>query len=75
MEIQFADVAEHGMVMALPKDIPTLDVQAMGNWTRPDNIWRTNTPTDYTIKCDMDPTRRPPLTDHLPIITSIDIDF
>jgi hypothetical protein len=57
------------MVMALPKDIPTLHVQATGNWTRPDNVRRSDSPTDFTIKCDVDPARRPSLTDHLPIIT------
>jgi ribonuclease HI len=70
-------VTEHDMVMALPKDIPTLEVQngISMNWTRPDNVWRSDSPTDHTIKCNVDASIRPALTDHLPIITVIDTDF
>ena len=34
-------VAEHSMMMALPKDIPTLESMATKNWTRPDNVFCT----------------------------------
>ena len=32
-------VANHGMYMALLKGIPTLELMATKNWTRPDNIF------------------------------------
>jgi ribonuclease HI len=70
-------VAEHSMVMALPKGIPTFEVQngTIINWTRPDNVWRSDSPTDFTIKCDVNAGLRPTLADHLPVITFIDTDF
>jgi len=32
-------VTDHNMDMALPKDIPMLEVKSMKNWTWPDNIF------------------------------------
>ena len=32
-------VADHGMLMILPKDIPTLEAKATKNWTHPDNVF------------------------------------
>ena len=60
------------MLLALPKGIPTYQ-SAAGNWTRPDNIWRCNTPDDPIMRCDVVPAIRPPLADHLPIITILDL--
>ena len=56
------------MLLALPKGIPTLQTSA-GNWTRPDNVGRCNTPEDPIQRCDTVPAICPPLADHLPIIT------
>lgn len=60
------------MLLALPKGIPTYQ-SSTGNWTRPDNVWRCNTPDDPILRCDVVPAIRPPLADHLPIITVIDM--
>ena len=60
------------MLLALPKGIPTLQTAA-GNWTRPNNVWRCNTPEDPIQRCDTVPAIRPPLADHLPIITILDL--
>ena len=62
------------MVMALPKGIPTLQTSA-GNWTRPDGVWRNSTSADPVLRCDTVPAIRPPLADHLPIITILDLPF
>src|SRR5258706_2456957 len=61
--------------MALPHDIPTLEARNSGNWTRPDNVWRnTDSPSSF-ISCNVDPTIRPALTDHLPIVSVIDLTY
>jgi hypothetical protein len=61
--------------MALPRDIPTLEARNTGNWTRPDNVWRcSDTPSPF-ISCDIDPSLRPAHTDHLPIISVIDLSL
>ena len=60
--------------MALPKGKPTLLTSA-GNWTSLDNIWWHNTPDNPILCCDTVPAIRPPLADHLPIITILDLPF
>ena len=61
--------------MALPRDIPTLEARNTGNWTRPDNVWRnTDSPSPF-ISCNVDPTIRPAVTDHLPIISVLDLTY
>lgn len=65
-------IADFDMTMTLPAGIPTLQAMNSGNWTRPDNVWRSDSPTDLTIICNVAPELRPPKTDHLPIVTVID---
>ena len=60
------------MVLVLPKGIPTLQTPA-GNWTRPNNVWHSNTPEDPIQQCDTVPAIYPPLVDHLPVITILDL--
>jgi hypothetical protein len=62
----------HDMILALPKGIPTYQTSA-GRWTRPDNVWRNNTQNDPILRCDVLPNIRPPLADHMPIITVVDM--
>ena len=62
------------MLLALPKGIPTYQ-SATGNWTRPDNMWRSNIPKDPILHCDIVPAIWPPLADHMPIITIINMPF
>ena len=59
--------------MALPADIPTLQALSTGNWTRPDNVWCTSQTTDHFLQCDTDPGLRGPNTDHLPILSTLDL--
>jgi len=61
--------------MALPHDTPTLEARNTGNWTRPDNVWRNSDSPSPFIACDVDPSLRPGLTDHLPIISVIDLTY
>ena len=44
--------------MALPSGIPTLET-ALGNWTRPDNVWHSNNPSNPIISCNTKPSIRP----------------
>ena len=59
--------------MALPPKRPTLRALSTGNWTRPDNVWCTNHSSDLFIKCDTNPGLQGPNTDHLPILSTLDI--
>jgi hypothetical protein len=67
-------LAGHDMEMALPKDTPTLEHSSTGNWTRPDNVFISSHAHERIVKCDVEPERRPPRADHLPIITVLDIE-
>ena len=61
--------------MALLHNIPTLEARNSGNWTRPDNIWRnTDSPSSF-ISCNIDLTICPALTNHLPIVSVIDLTY
>ena len=59
------------MLLAPPKGIPTFQ-SAARSWTRPDNVWRCNTPDDPIARCDVIAAIRPLLADHLPVITILD---
>jgi len=59
--------------MALPLGIPTLQALSTGNWTRPDNVWCSSHTTDLFTKCDTNPGLRGPNTDHLPILSVLDL--
>ena len=65
---------EYNMQMALPSGIPTLKT-VLGNWTRPDNVWRSNNPLNPIISCNTKPSICPPRADHLPIVTSLDLSI
>ena len=60
------------MLFTLPKGIPTFQ-SAAGSWTQPDNVWCCNTPDNPIARCDVVPAIRPPLVDHLPVITILDL--
>ncbi|KII91392.1 hypothetical protein PLICRDRAFT_104674, partial [Plicaturopsis crispa FD-325 SS-3] len=59
--------------MALPGRTPTLEVMATKNWTRPDNVWCSENTADCFIGCNTAPHLRGPGTDHVPIISVLDI--
>src|ERR1700690_2653779 len=66
-------LADHDMIMTLPKDIPTLQAMATGNWTRPDNVFASANTEQLIVRCDTDPRLRGPGTDHMPILTILDL--
>lgn len=66
-------VADHDMVMVLPKDIPTLQARNTKNWMRPDNIFCSSSMEDLYVHCEVVPKDRGPCTDHVPIVSVIDL--
>ena len=65
-------IAEFGLVMTLPKGIPTLQAMATKNWTHVDNIFMSEDLAELLIHCDTTPNLRGPGTDHVPVHTIID---
>ncbi|KAJ7342649.1 hypothetical protein DFH08DRAFT_641753, partial [Mycena albidolilacea] len=59
--------------MALPSDIPTLHAFSTGNYTRVDNIFCSASLLGAYIRCDTEPSLRPPRTDHFPVIQILDL--
>ena len=59
--------------MALPPNRPTLRALSTGNWTRPDNVWCSSHSLDLFINCDTNPGLQGPNTDHVPILSKLDI--
>jgi hypothetical protein len=60
------------MDLALLAGIPTFETVAH-NWTRPDNVWISHQALNLITSCDTDPSLRPVLADHLPIISILDM--
>ena len=67
-------LADFGMVQALPKNIPTLQSSSSGNWTRPDNVFCTDHSEEVVISCTTDPGQRGPKTDHVPVLTELNLE-
>lgn len=63
----------HNMRMSLPAGMPTLEAAGTKNYTRPDNVFCSAEFADAFIDCTMDPSKRPVCTDHLPILSTIDM--
>jgi len=66
-------VYRYNLGMALPPGIPTLQALSTGNWTRPDNVWCFNHTTNLITQCYTNPGLRGPNTDHLPILSELDL--
>ena len=66
-------LADYGLTQLLPKDIPTLQSTSSRNWTRPDNVFATEHTCLSLISCNTNPEGRGPNTDHVPIITVLDM--
>ena len=66
-------VADYSMEMLLQKDIPTLEVMVTKNWTRPDNVFGSDNLGDKVIYCTTDPWLRGPGTDHVSILTVLEL--
>ena len=65
---------DYNMAMLLPKDIPTLQSMATKNWTRVDNIFATHNVECLVVVCDTDPRLRGPGTNHVLILTTLDLE-
>lgn len=61
----------HGMQQVLPPGIPTLQTVA-DRWTRPDNVWRSDSGADLVVFCDVVAALCPAVADHLPIVSVIE---
>ena len=61
--------------MVLPHDIPTLEARNTGNWTRPDNVWCCADSPSPFITCNVRSGLRPVYTDHLPIVSTLDLTY
>ena len=66
-------IADLNLKMALPKGQPTLEHMVTKRYSRPDNVWCTEELFDLIIRCEVDPSLRPPATDHFPIAMYIDL--
>jgi hypothetical protein len=61
--------------MVLHKGIPTLEARHGGRWTRPDNVWRTANVPSTILSCKVQSHLCPANTDHLPIVTTLDLRY
>ena len=66
-------LADYGLTQLLPKNTPTLQSSSSRNWTHPDNVFATEHTSLSLISCDTDPENRGPNTDHVPIVTVLDL--
>jgi hypothetical protein len=66
-------IDEHGLDMALPKNIPTLEVMSTKNWTQPNNVFCSVNAIDVLVRCTIVPEDREAGTDHLPVDTILDL--
>jgi len=67
-------ITRYNMKMALPKDIPTLEACTTKNYTQVDNVFCLASLLDAFITCNTDPQQRPQKTDHMPIISQLEIE-
>ena len=61
--------------MTLPCNTPMLKARNTGNWTCPDNVWRCSDSPSLFITCDVDTSLQPGSTDHLPIVSTINLKY
>jgi hypothetical protein len=62
-------VADYDMEMLLPKGIPTLEHMVTKRYSRLDNVFASPGIQDMVIRCNTEPTLRPPPTNHFPVTT------
>ena len=66
-------ITRYNMKMALPKDIPTLEASSTKNYTRVDNVFCSAMLLNAFVTCNTDPQQRPQKTDHMPILSRLEI--
>ena len=65
--------AEAGLEMALPSGLPTHIHNVTKLWSRLDQVFITERSMDLIIRCDTETSSRGINTDHLPILTKLDL--
>ena len=65
-------LTDYDMIMALPKNIPTLRATCTKNLTHPDNVFCSNDLCILLTQCLTHPNLQPPCTDHSPISCTLD---
>jgi len=68
-------LSEFNLQMTLLKDIPMLQALSTGNYTRPDNVYISSLMAGHMIRCITLPEERPERTDHIPIVTEVDMSL
>ncbi len=66
-------LATFDLIQVLAPEIPTLQANATGNLTRPDNVFASPHLAERLICCDAHPAMQPPNTDHFPIHSTFDV--
>jgi ribonuclease HI len=66
-------VAEAGLEMILPSGVPTHLHNVSKRWSRLDNVFLSDHSLDILLSCDTAPDQRGICTDHLPVLTKINL--
>lgn len=66
-------LAAYNLVQALPPSIATLKASNTKNHTRPDNVFCSAEIIDMFTQCSVEYQLRPVITDHFPIISTLDL--
>ena len=66
-------IARYNMKMALPKDIPTLEASSTKNYTWVDNVFCSAMLLNTFIVCNTDPQQCLQKTDHMPVLSCLEI--
>ena len=74
-EILIEVIADVGLVLALPSETPTHQHNVTKRWTRLDQVFLSDHSVDMLISCDTRTDRQGILTDHLPILTELDLQL
>ena len=72
-ELLIEAVAEAGLEMILPSGIPMHQHNVSKRWSRLNNVFMSDHSTDTLISCTTIPEQRGIHTDHLPILTKLDM--
>ena len=74
-EVLIEAIADAGLVLALPSEIPTHQHSVTKRWTRLDQVFISDHSEDIVISCDTWTDRQGILTDHLPILTELNLQL
>jgi len=67
--------ANHDLQMLLPKNIPNLCAMETRNFTQLDNVLAYSSLQEHVLECKTSPETCTPRTDHIPIITTLDMNL